>query len=138
MSKLIVQLDSHGDTYFYVESDAHHKKVEPQRRNYKRLSFMDLSHECLISKGEYLVVDMGEDRTAKSMVTDLLDGKYGKVWVSKGRGTGSSWTKIRTQHSVPGEVQNLVERQLVKHELVSTWWPDMSNVPCACVNWELK
>ena len=54
--KLIIESVGNG-AYFYQETEAHHKKVEPTRSG-NRKTMKDLGDECLVDKGDYIVLDV--------------------------------------------------------------------------------
>lgn len=76
-------------------------------------------------------------RTAKKVVTDLLDQIYKVKSVRLGRGTASGWIYITTDVYVDSPVKILVEKCLEKHVLVCKYWDDFGDEE-ACVSWSVS
>ena len=56
--KLIIEVDHAGRTYVYRETEKHHKVVEKTRSNLVERTIESCDHECLVSPGEYFVLEL--------------------------------------------------------------------------------
>lgn len=74
----------------------------------------------------------------KKLVIKLLNNKYGKVSVTRGRGTGHSWLRITTERKIPLDIKYSIEKELVNHGYCGTYLMDHPGITerDANVNWE--
>lgn len=68
MEKLIIEHNKSG-VFFYKESLDHHKKTEVERKEAGliRRTLEDLAEECRVSEGEYLVIDLPNQKSTKKV-----------------------------------------------------------------------